>query len=768
MAVRRVYAALGLGLALAIFPALPLWGEGAAPAQEERKEIQVTADTLSVSEKGRVVEAQGGVEVRRAETVLKADQVRVDHATGEVEARGKVLLEDPEWKMKAEAVRLNLQQETGAIEKGEIFLERGQLSVSGSRFQKSPGQVYHIDEGFFTTCTCVSGPPTWKISAKEIELRLEGEAVIRHGVFYVMDVPVFYLPYGYFPLRTERQSGFLFPKIGSSNRDGFRYQQPFFWAISKSSDATLSVDVETKARLGLIGEYRQLLSRSTAGQIHASYFNEVWRKNAEGDVVDTTIADPGIPRERWSVLGSHRNSNPSGLLTYSDFAVFSDDLFTRELSRNFDLEAVEERDLRVGRYARSRLGFLQSWEDIHLQGEWAYVQDFIQDDERTFYQSPRLTLWGRRGVGKTPIELRWRTEGVNYQRQAGADGLRLDLRPELALPFRFHPYLSGSLDVASRRTFYHLYRTEGTSDRDISRGLVEVRGRLGTSVARLYDWQGQRLEKLKHVLEPEIGYLFIPHSDQRAIPIMDGTDRINRRNMLTFSLTQRLWARFASEPAAPPEDPEVELVTPAPVEDIREMGQLRMALSYDVDKERKGGDTLSDLDLDLRVLPKDYLSMRFGGGLNPGPWQVTQGTIALSLFDPRPIMRRVLDRDFMRPNRIELSYRFIRRNFLAELAENANLTALTDERLIRRNVLGELGVHALFHLTDHLLLLYDASYNTLDARFTGNRGGVKILSRCECWTLAFSANRTTNPDQISFRVDFQLLGLSSQNKNVFK
>ena len=194
----------------------------------------------------------------------------------------------------------------------------------------------------------------------------------------------------------------------------------------------------------------------------------------------------------------------------------------------------------------------------------------------------------------------------------------------------------------------------------------------------------------------------------------------------------------------------------------------RVALSYDAFKQKNGGSSLSDLDLNLRVTPVDYLALGFDTGLNPGPWQVSQAGVLFSILDPRPLTRRVLDRDFMRPNHLDISYRFIRRDSLAELADNANLTTLTDERLLHRDVLGELGVRTLFHLTDHLLLTYDTSYNARDGRFTSNRGGIKILSQCECWTLGFSVSRRTNPDKTSFKFSFDLLGLSSQNKDLFK
>jgi LPS-assembly protein len=767
MSLQRSYS-LSLLCGLLLFPVASVFGQAAPPsAQKPGEEVQITADSLKVEEKGTRIEASGNVEIKRREMTLKADQVRLNRETQQAEAKGKVSLDDPAWKLKADAVQFNLEQETGTIEQGEVFIEAGHLSMSGKRMEKLSGQSYHIDEAFFTTCLCESGPPTWRISAQEMDLRREGEAVFRGGTFYLMDIPVFYLPYGYFPLRTERQTGLLFPKFGSSNREGFKFEQPFFWAISKSTDATLGVAIESRARAGLFGELRTVLSRTDRAEIGVTYFNEGLRKDESRAVGDRTIADQDIPKNRWSVVAEHRHASPAGWKSYSDITAFSDDLFLREIDSQV-VDSPRERELRSSRYASSRFGFLRDWRDVSVRGDWAFHQDFIQPDKTTLQKTPQLLLRGRHIWGESPVELRWRAEGVNYLRKQGADGLRLDLRPELYVPFQLYPYLLGSFDLALRETAYHLYQNEGVFDRNHSRELVETRARLGTSLGRVYSLDGPYLAKLKHAVEPEISYLFVPRVRDREIPIFDGTDRINRRNLVTFSLTNRFWGKFVQVPVGLAPERDVELVNAATVGDIREVGSLRMALSYDVDRERNGGDSLSDLDLNLRVLPLDYLGVGLDTGLNPGPWQVSQAAVLFSIVDPRPLRRRVLDRDFMRPNHLDLSYRFIRRDSLAELADNANLATLSDERLINRDVLGEFGVRTLFHLTDHLLLTYDAAYNARDGRFTSNRGGIKILSQCECWSLSFSVSRKTNPDKTSFKFTFDLLGLSSQNKDLFK
>jgi hypothetical protein len=313
---------------------------------------------------------------------------------------------------------------------------------------------------------------------------------------------------------------------------------------------------------------------------------------------------------------------------------------------------------------------------------------------------------------------------------------------------------------------------------------VEVAGNLGTSFGKVFSWDGPEVEKIKHVVEPEVKYLFVSHSRQRDIPIMDGVDRIDHRNMLTFSLTNRLWARFNQGRTALPEDADVEPVAAPTVGDTREFGRLRFAVSYDVDQERTSGDRLSDLDINMRVMPRDYLAFESGTGVHPNSGRVSQVTALFSIFDPRPITRRVLDVDFMRPNSLDLSYRFIGKTVDSLLADNANLLFVDprspklcgppatpsgdpsfDPRCgIEKSVMGLIGIRSILHLTDHLMFIYDSNYNVLKGGFTTNRGSLKILSGCECWTLTLSLNKLTNPNETRFNFNFNLLGLGSQAK----
>jgi LPS-assembly protein len=773
-----------------IFWVIPLWGQSIQPdTKSESEKIDVSADSLSIGAGGTEIDAKGNVQIKRQQMTLKAEEVQINRETQDMEAKGNVSLDDPEWKLKsADSMQFNLGKETGEIRNGDVYIEQGHVSILGQRFQKFSGQTYHIDEGFFTTCLCESGPAHWRISAGEMDLTLEGTGIIKDGYFYVYDVPVLYIPYGFFPVRSERQTGFLFPQLGQSNQDGFRYLQPFFWAISKSTDATFALDVETRTRLGVIGEFRTKFDRESDFQFLTSYFDELWRKNADADIVDKTIAEPHIPQNRWSVVGTHRYRTAGNWLTYSDFATFGDTLFTRELSDRYDLPAARERDIRVSRFGRSQFGAFKNWGDTYFKGEWRFYQDFIQFAKTTLQRTPEVSFWGRRFLSGFPLEFRWRANGVSYLRREDCpgtglvtgqcgDGLRLDLRPELVLPFRMASYLFGALSVAPRETVYHLYSPLVSSDRNISRELVEIRGNIGTYLSRVFSWGTPGSGGIRHVIEPDLSYLFVPGVNQNNIPIMDGVDRIRRRNVLTLAVANRLWRKSGGVSSSAPDDGEVALLNPF-VSDVREMGSLRLALSYDIDNERKGGDSLSDVDFNLRLIPTSFMTFDFDGGVNPGAWEITQGRATLTFVDPRPITRRSLDPDFMRPNSFSIGYRYLINGPNGFLASNANINLDAPEDCARnptdprclgapdpRSIVGDMVTSLFYHVTDNLLLSGSAVYDVRDKRFINFRAATKLLSSCDCWTMTFSVSQTINPARTGFHFDFSLLGLGSPRKS---
>jgi len=740
-----------------------------AQSGDDRESVQVTADSVEVDRDDGTIKARGNVKVTHGETVFGADSMEVRRSPRTLRAEGSVHLRDPRYRLKASRLEMNLDDETATIRDGEVFIEEGHLSFGGSLLKKFEGQVYEVRDGRLTTCLCETGPPPWRIDARELRLRPEGEVVAEDATFYIYDVPVLNLPYVYFPHRSQRSTGLLFPSFGWSDEDGLLYRQPFFWAPDKSNDATLNFAVESKTRVGVTGQFRTVSNRATAGRLDAAYFSE--RMRDDRVVENREIADPEIPEDRWNLLLTHRHRDPSGWATFSDAAVYSDSLFTRELMEFSDLSSGARRLARTSRYSGSRLGFYRHGSGMTLRGELDYQQDFVQPQRHALHRVPQIAFSGSRTLAR-PLEFGWDVQLTNFEREKLADGLRVDIRPELTLPVTVARHFRLATSVAFRETLYRLDSVDGKFDAadndytgkfrsDRSRELLELRGSLATSLSRTYEREGAAWNRVRHVVEPAVEYLFIPYTDQSGLPLWDSIDRINRRNVLTVSLTNRFWGARAS---ARDGDGDGEDGGDG-AGHARQLARVRLGASFDLDRSRKGSDGLSDVEMGLRLNPARNLDVDAGVAMDPGPWTLQQAALGFSLSGQAPIETKAPDPDFGRPDSVSLRYRYIRENPLSPLARHADpglaAECAGDPDCARREPLNGVETNLLFRMTDRILVLYDGSYDGAAGRMGTNRAGVKYLSECECWTVTVSVDRRINPDRTVYGVRFNLPGLGS-------
>ena len=748
---------------------------GVAQSEDDTERIEMSAeDSIEVRRGGDAIEAKGNVEIRRRESVFGADSVEIDPSRRRLRAEGSVYLRDPRYRLQASGLEMDLADETGTILDADVFIEEGNVSLSGSRVEKFVGQTYRVEDGLFTTCLCEGGTPPWRIGAREIRLGEDGKAAADDVTFYVYDVPVLYLPRATFPYVAERATGLLFPSLGWSDQAGLLYRQPLFWALDRSNDLTINLAVESKTRVGFTGQYRTVLSATTDGRLDVSYFDE--RMRAVRPVKNSGIADPTIPADRWNVLLTHRHREPSGWATFSDLALYSDSLVPRELMDFSDLNATQRRLARTSRYSESRLGFYRHESGMTLEGELDYLQDLIQPQRQALHRVPHITFSGTRGLGRH-LDLGWDVAVTHYVREEWADGLRVDIRPEFTWPVTVGRHFRLATSVALRETLYRLDSVDGkfnaarndfsgTFARNRSRELVEIRSTLATSLSRMYDWNPGRWSRIRHVVEPAVEYLFIPATDQRDIPIWDEVDRIQRRNLLTLSLTNRFWRRGG--PAAlpvPRGGNAVDRDGGGEAGVVARFARARIAGSFDLDRARGEGDGLSNVDIGLGLNPADNLDVAVDLGFDPGPWNLREAALGFVLFDAEPPETSAPDRDFRRPSGFSLRYRHIRANPLSPLADHANLHLLPDcpgdPRCVQRETLDAVQASGLLRLTDRVLLLYDGSYDAASGRLTRNQVGIKYLSRCRCWTFAAFVDTQTNPDRTLLSVKFNLLGLGS-------
>ncbi|HLX38425.1 MAG TPA: LptA/OstA family protein, partial [Candidatus Binataceae bacterium] len=311
--------------ALLAVAALPV---AAAPAKEQRLPPQVieqhhgpvdiTGDNSIYDSKSDSFTVIGHALMTQGGTVLHADQITMMRKQHTAHARGHVHIIDPEVEVWATSADIDLFHETLELEDAKILAKKNTYHLEGKRIRKLAGQKYVVLKGFFTTCGCEPGTPDWSMSADSMDVNMGETGYAKNATFSVLGYPLIPLPYAEFPADTTRHSGFLSGREGESGLRGFQYLQPYYFDINKSSDATAAFDVETSQRIGGLGEYRLANGIDDYFWVNAAYYNESIRsnQNRQHDIIDTQLADPNIPINRYGIIGMMRQHLTPDLTLY--------------------------------------------------------------------------------------------------------------------------------------------------------------------------------------------------------------------------------------------------------------------------------------------------------------------------------------------------------------------------------------------------------------------------------------------------------------------
>lgn len=709
-------------------------------ANQEEGQIHVKSNTLTYEQQNNVVTATGNAVATKGDTTITADSISVNRTTNEMSASGNVEVKDLRGVIKGDTLRMEMENETGDVTNGTITLPREQYILTGKTLQKSYGQTYHIEDGAFTTCYCDNfAKADWSVGGKTIDVTRGGSGVVHDGTFRVRGIPLIYFPYLSVAVSKERQSGFLFPHYGFSNTRGFVWQQPFYWAINKSYDATITTDLETNARVGLWGEFRYAPNEQTEGLLAASYFNQQIGGPATTDA----------PVNRWSVSGVHRQLLPDDLRLYSDLLFVSDNAFLREISHRAlgITEALDTTDyeIRTRRFTDSRLGLVKTWDNALLRGEDTYYRDLINPQNSAFQVLPHLQFQGQRYFWQNRLEAGISVDGANFYRDQGYYGPRLDLAPSLALPFHLGEYVFGSVKAVGHETLYHLTSEAvgnpplpgpGQLNGDRTREIVQLQADLGTRLSRVFDLHWGRLAQLQHVVEPHISYLYTPFVGQQDLPLYDSLDRINKRDLLVYGVDNRLLGKFAPlgvDPTAPGTTPT----------EVRELASFSLLHAYDPVNTISGpGDHFSNVDVNGRLTPLPYTTFTIDSSYAAKKGDVSSTGIGMFVSDPRPLPPTTpLLEGLQRHTTLGVSY-----------------------RNVSNRTLKEINAYVLLRLNEAITGAYMARYDFNTGAFVGDRFYLRFLAPQKCWYIDLAAIDKVNPHEFEFRVFFTLVGLSSTNE----
>lgn len=245
-----------------------------AESEQQEPAILFSADEVDYNRELQTVTARGNVEISREGRILLADTVSYDRSQDVLTASGNVSITEPTGEVTfASYVELSGDFKNGIVKDIYVLLDEN-TRIAGTGARRSAGNYTEIAKAVYSPCKVCqeddgsAGTPLWRIRAARVLHDAENKTVeYKDARLEVAGVPIMYTPYFEHPDPTvERQSGLLAPSFGSTSYVGSYFSQPYYWAIDKSKDMTLTPTYTADEGPLLATEYRQ---RFDSGELEA-------------------------------------------------------------------------------------------------------------------------------------------------------------------------------------------------------------------------------------------------------------------------------------------------------------------------------------------------------------------------------------------------------------------------------------------------------------------------------------------------------------------
>lgn len=667
--------------------------------------VTIEADNLLFDREAQIYYAHGNVEVTRGNFSLKADHARLNKSTNDLMAWGNVLAKEGEDVIECERLEVNTETRLGKLYGAKLFLKAQNCHVAGREMEKLGEKRYRVQDASFTTCNAAL--PPWKFAAEELEVTVHGQGIAKDPVFYVEDIPVLYFPWAVIPLDKERQTGFLLPKVGYSSRYGMEAKGGFYWEMSRDMDATGYLDYLGNRGLKEGLEYRYTPSPDITGKANF-YF----------------IDDQKEDKNRYAFFARHLQKLPSDFYLKANINYAGDNNYPRDFYE--DLPEGARIDSRSAQQLRSALYGGKNWDQFSLLGQGLYFRDLTTTEhDETLQKLPQLSFFAHpQSLFRSPFFYDVSSTYTNFWREKGIEAHRWDLLPHLSYPARVFDVFKVESNLGLRETLYQ--PDHGPTDdfnrfksREIVTGDVEA----STELYRVYEakqgsWISSlfKVSKWMHMIEPTVGYQYIPPVHQDDLPQFDDVDRIPFTSQISYGVTQRLLGKaVGSETGA------------------FEYARLTVSQNYSLG---------SPFSRDQNGKARDFSNIQFELWWNFNPYVYAKGDAELNPYT----------------GSLDIW------NTLINLKDKRNDTFQIEYRYTKDNV-RSLNLDGRVKVINPLYLYSGIRYNLLENTRVETIYGIDYQD--QCWRLGLTMyDINGSPDgtqkrEFKFEVYFELLGVSS-------
>ncbi|CAG8998917.1 MAG: LPS-assembly protein LptD [Candidatus Celerinatantimonas neptuna] len=504
-------------------PATPL----DTPATSNPQQIAVRSKHAQLKQ-GKSAKFSQDVAATQNGRKLTANTATYNQKAQTLTAQGNVKYQDNLLSVDSKKIETNLKSNATHIDNAKYRFNDRNGRGSAKDIKMGADRTLSMKKAVYTACP--PGDDSWSLSASSIHIDKSRDwAVAHNAVFHIHDIPVLYLPYFTYPISNKRQTGFLFPGLTSSTKNGADISAPFYWNMAPNYDLTLTPRYMSKRGNQLKSSFRYLAG-GQLGEIDYEY------------LPDDRIADETRSLFHWQNngrIGLHWHINT----TYSHV---SDPNYFSDLGSTY--VSSTDQLLQQGKV---------NYEDTNWNaGILVNNYQILGNTESPHKILPELHYFGLWNTGLGDLNFGFKSQLVRFTDSDPTvyTGERYHFEPSLQLPLSVPGgYLNSQISLL--QTYYN-QDTKGDSAlaSHVSRTIPEYRVNTGLNFDRDFSLWGS---DYRQTIEPQVQYLYIPYRNQSDIGIYDtapleqdyfgmfrerrysGLDRIADANQITAGATTR-------------------------------------------------------------------------------------------------------------------------------------------------------------------------------------------------------------------------------------
>ena len=215
---------------------------------------------IKINNKEKIITLFDNAELYYMDIELKSGIIKFDWESNVVSA-GRIkdslgnYIQSPIFKQGGDEINPDSLRYNFDTKKALIWNSRttqNEMNVFSLATKKENDSIYFIKEAKVTTSKNLDDPEYY-IRVRSGKFIPKNKIIAGPSNLYIYDVPTpIFLPFAYFPLNEDRNSGFIFPTIGQNNRRGYFFQNGgYYLAPSEYFDLTLLGDYYTNGSYGM-------------------------------------------------------------------------------------------------------------------------------------------------------------------------------------------------------------------------------------------------------------------------------------------------------------------------------------------------------------------------------------------------------------------------------------------------------------------------------------------------------------------------------------